>query len=363
MISRSGQPADVLDVAVVILNYRTAELVLDCLASLLSPPNLPQNSHIVVVDGASGDNSVTLLGDAIRENGWQDRVSFLPLEINGGFSYGNNRGIEHLLQTVGRPRFIHLLNPDTLARPGCVQALVEFMDRNPGVGIAGSRLEDPDGMPQACAFRFPSMAAELESEARTGPVTRLLESWRIAPDMGALPARVDWVSGASLLFRTELLDQIGLLDQGYFLYYEEVDYCFRARQAGWQCWHVPESRVVHLIGQSTGVTRRANPSRRPSYWFDSRHRFYLKHHGALYAAGADAAWVLGHLVHRMRLLAHGHVQTEIPFILKDFVSHAWSSGWRSPVKDVSDASATSPAGWHAPPWLGTRHGRDHAGSP
>jgi GT2 family glycosyltransferase len=143
--------------------------------------------------------------------------------------------------------------------------------------------------------------------------------------MGKDPSRVDWVAGASMLFRAELLDTVGLLDEAYFLYYEEVDYCLQAARAGWQCWYVPQSRVVHLVGQSTGVTRRRNPSRRPAYWFHSRRRFYLKNYGAFYAAGIDASWLLGHLIRRMRLLANGRISSETPSILKDFLTHAWSS--------------------------------------
>ncbi|OHV84992.1 glycosyltransferase family 2 protein [Rhizobium sp. LCM 4573] len=322
----SSGPDDLLDgtgfkLAIVIVNFRTADLVMDCLASLHVPGTVPSETRVIVVDGASGDGSAERISATIIENGWVDTTS-LALEVNGGFAYGNNRGIEYARANFGDPRYVLLLNPDTVARPGSITRLVEFMDANGKAGIAGSRLEHPDGRGQACAFRFPSIANEFESEAKLGPVTRLLDRWRIAPDMPREASRIDWVSGASMLIRTDVLNEVGYLDEGYFLYYEELDFCLRAARAGWPCWHVPESRVVHLVGQSTGVTRHDRPSRRPVYWFESRRRYYLKHKGAVYAIIADLAWLAGHLLWRTRLLVEGRNGNAPPHILQDFIRHA-----------------------------------------
>ncbi|WP_117190452.1 glycosyltransferase family 2 protein [Rhizobium terrae] len=310
-----------LKLAIVIVNYRTADLVIDCLASLSVPGTVPHATRIVVVDGCSGDRSAERIVAAIHENGWTN-VACLPLGQNGGFAYGNNRGIEYAIMTFGKPEYILLLNPDTIARPGSITRLVEFMETTPEAGIAGSQLEHPDGRRQACAFRFPSIANEFESEARLGPITYLLNRWRIAPEMPKTPSRIDWVSGACMILRTKLLDQLGLLDEGYFLYYEEVDFCMRAAAAGWSCWHVPQSRVIHLVGQATGVTRHVRPSRRPIYWFQSRRRYYLKHRGGSYARLADLAWLGGHLACRLRLLMAGKSANLPPHILQDFLRHA-----------------------------------------
>ena len=316
----SPQEAD-FELAVVIVNFRTAALTIDCLASLHVPGTIPPGTRIVAVDGASGDGSAKLISSAIEENGWHDTTS-LPLAVNGGFAFGNNRGIEYVKANFGNPRYVLLLNPDTVARPGSIARLVEFMNADTTAGIAGSRLEHPDGRGQACAFRFPSIANEFESEAKVGPITRLLDRWRIAPDMPSEPSRIDWVSGASMIVRTEVLDGIGYLDEEYFLYYEELDFCMRAARAGWSCWHVPQSRVIHLVGQSTGVTRHVRPSRRPTYWFESRRRYYVKHEGRIYAALADLAWLAGHLVWRTRLFVEGKKSNMPPHILQDFIRHA-----------------------------------------
>jgi N-acetylglucosaminyl-diphospho-decaprenol L-rhamnosyltransferase len=311
------------NLAVVIVNFRTGDLVVDCLKSLMVAETVPEHTRIVVVDGASGDNSVERIAEAIETHGWDERVSLLPLDVNGGFAYGNNRGIEHAIALFGKPRYVLLLNPDTVARPGAIMPLLEFMDAHPAAGIAGSRLEDPDGTRQACAFRFPSIAAEFESEIRFGPVTRLLSRWQIAPEMSDQPSPIDWVSGACMIVRMEVLEHIGRLDESYFLYYEEVDFCIRAARANWECWHVPASRVVHLVGQATGVTvRGVRPPRRPLYWFDSRRRYFSKHHGRGYKVMADAAWIVGHVLCSARQLIQGRPTNTPPRLLRDFIRFA-----------------------------------------
>lgn len=325
--------------AVIIVNYRTADLVVDCLASLNQPGVMPDGSRIVVVEGASGDGSAARLADAIVTNGWSERTSLLALDVNGGFAYGNNRGLERVRSLHGEPQYVLFLNPDTVVRPAALRELVAFMDRTPSAGIAGSLLEDPDGTPQACAFRFPSAAAELESEARIGLLSRVLKPWRVLEDVGERPVAVGWVSGASLMIRSSVLRQIGSFDEAYFLYYEEVDLCLRAARAGWTCHHVPQSRVVHLVGRSTGVTSRnvALP-RRPAYWFQSRRRYFLKHHGSMYLALADLGWVAGHVVFRAKHLLRGRNSGAPPHVLADFIRHSLTG------RRLSAAGTDSPAG-------------------
>lgn len=307
---------------VVIVNYRTARMVVDCLAALAIPGTVPDDTGIVVVDGASGDDSCEIIATAIQRNGWSDRVGFLPLSVNGGFAYGNNRGLEHAITRFGRPDYVLFLNPDTVPRPGGLAPLVAFMDASPRAGIAGSRLEDPDETQQACAFRFPSPINEFESQIRFGPMTRLFQRWRVVREFSEKPIAVDWVSGASMIVRMQVIDEIGVMDEDFFLYYEELDFCRRAAQRGWECWHVPQSRVVHLVGQSTGVTlRHGKRPRRPPYWFESRRRYYAKHHGRLYAVGADMAWIGGQFLWQVRQWVQRRPVTDPPYLLSDFLRH------------------------------------------
>lgn len=312
---------------VVIVNYRTAGLTIDCLRSLAPEiaalPGGAGAAHVVVTDNASGDESVGQIDAAVRANGWGNWASVLPLSRNGGFAYGNNAAVAPALAAHDPPDYVLLLNPDTVVRPGAVSQLLSFMDTWPAVGVAGSRLEDPDGRPQRSAFRFPGVLSELENGLRLGIVSRLLERHVVAPPVPDGRCAVGWVAGASMIIRRQVLEAIGLLDERYFMYFEEVDFCRRAQRAGWECWYVPASRVVHLVGQSSGVTdvEAAVRKRRPPYWFASRRRYFLKHHGPVKTFLADAAWAIGYAAWRARRLLQPKPDTDPPHLWWDFVKY------------------------------------------
>lgn len=307
---------------VVVVNYRTAALAVECLRSISAELGAVPGTRVVVVDNASGDGSPERISGAIAAQGWGGWASLLALESNRGFSAGNNAGIRLLLREPEPPGWLLLLNPDTLVRPGALRALVDRAAREPRAGFVGSRLEGADGTPQHCAFRFPSILAEFERALRLGPVSRLLARWVVARPPADSAFRADWVSGASMLVRREVLEGVGLLDEGYFLYFEEVDLCLRAARAGWECWHEPASHVVHLVGQATGVDPSVSIRRLPGYVLDSRRRFFVKNHGAAYAALADLAWIAGHLGWRLRMRLQRRPERAAPGVLGDFLGHS-----------------------------------------
>jgi GT2 family glycosyltransferase len=303
-------------VAVVIVNYRTAPFVIACLRSLAPEVASHAGLRVIVVDNASGDGEA--LAAAIRDHGWA-WASLLIAERNGGFAYGNNRGIEAGLRWPAPPDYFLLLNPDTEARPGAIEALVQFMEAHPAAGIAGSSFENPDGSEWPLAFRFPSIWSELEHGLRLAAVSRLLRNHAVARTMGREPARVDWVSGASLMVRRRVLEEVGMMDEGYFLYYEEVDLCLKAHRGGWQCWYVPQSRVMHHYGQATGMSEGAPRLKRmPAYWFESRSRYFVKNHGVAYARLADLAFGLGRSLWVLRRPLARRPVSDPPGLLADF---------------------------------------------
>ena len=278
---------------IVIVNYRTADLVVDCLRSLAPQVGDLGGGRVVIADNASGDGSAEKIAAAIEAADWTSWAAVLPLPKNGGFSYGNNAGIRAASAAKNPPDYVMLLNPDTVARPGSVRALIDFMEAHPDVGIAGSLLENATGGVDCSAHRIPSPLGELAGAARLGPLSRLLHRHVVSPPLRNEAHACDWVSGASMIVRRQVLEQIGPMDEGYFLYFEEVDFCCRARSAGWSVWYVPESRVLHLEGASTGI--RAVAKRRPAYWYDSRRRFFVKHHGLGGLLLADLLWAIGRL--------------------------------------------------------------------
>jgi GT2 family glycosyltransferase len=308
---------------IVIVNYRTASLTIECLDSLAPQiPSLPPGTSVVVTDNASGDDSVQRLPAAVRDRGWNAWAQIMPLPRNGGFAWGNNEAIRAALASDDPPDYVLLLNPDTLVRPGAVAALLEFMDTHPEAGIAGSRLEDPDGRVQRSAFRFPGVMSELENSVRLSVVSRLLNRFVVAPPPPETACPVDWVAGASMMIRRPVFDSVGLLDEKYFMYFEEVDFCLRANRAGWPCWYVPASRVVHLVGQSSGVTDETKPKkRRPAYWFESRRRYFLLHSGRVGTFLADSLWLMGHGLYKATAVLRKRPANDPEGLLGDFVRY------------------------------------------
>jgi len=302
---------------VVIVNYKTAALTLACLKSLQADVASDPSIGVVVVDNQSGD--VPELQAAIGSQGWQKWVKLIAADRNGGFSYGNNRGIELALQAAVKPDYLLLLNPDTEARGKTVQSLVTFMDQHPKVGIAGSSIENEDGSLWPFAFRFGSIWSEFERSVRFAPFSWLLKNKIIAKTMPQVAAPTDWVAGACMMVRREVIDTIGLMDEKYFLYFEEVDYCLGAKRKGWPCWYVPQSRVMHISGKSTGLSGANRQLKRiPNFWYASRCRYWVKNYGLAYARAADLAFISGMLFYTLRRWLLRREDEDPPQMFSDF---------------------------------------------
>ena len=276
---------------ILIVNYRTGPLVVDCLASLVPELAALQGGRVIVVDNASGDDSVAQIGSAINERGWGGWAELIALPRNGGFAYGNNRALERVRAHDPSFAAVVCLNPDTTVRPGALTALLAQFSAAPQAGIVGALIEDERGVRQHGGHAFPSPLGELEGAAQLGVLSRALAPGEVRESRAAAPRRFDWVSGACFAVRRELIEQIGGFDEGYFLYFEETDFCLRARRAGWSCWHVPQAAVVHFEGASTGINIPAK--RRPAYWYASRRRFFLKAYGVSGLLAADLLWAIG----------------------------------------------------------------------
>ncbi|CAN5861360.1 glycosyltransferase family 2 protein [soil metagenome] len=248
--------------SIVVVNYNGRGHLEGLLDSLAKHP--PSASHeVVVVDNASTDGSASLVSAA-------PGVRLIQLPENVGFSAGNNAGIR---ATTGE--LVLLLNSDTVVGAGVLDALIERLDAYPNAAIAGPRLVDGNGDPELSFGRMISPLAEVSQKALVslhargfGPVSRWLERATTTEHV------VDWVSGACLLVRRHVAVQVGILDERFFLYTEDVDFCASVRAAGWQVLFTPRSVVVHLRGRSRATAPRAtNAAYRRSHL-----EFYAKHH-------------------------------------------------------------------------------------
>ncbi len=317
-------PAPIL---VLIVNYRTAALTVAAVEAIAPEVSARGDAHILIVDNGSGDGSAAIIGQAIESAGLRPICSLLALDDNLGFAGGNNAGLEHYRRAAAHwPDHVWLLNPDTIAAPGALGALVDFLDGHPAAGIAGGRCLRADGTIRHSAFRFHSPLSELVTALDFGPLRGLLRAHDVVYPLGDTAFRAEWLSGAHLMIRGEVFDRIGLLDPAYFLYFEETDFCARAADAGFEAWHVPASRVTHLGGQATGLTEQRQRERRPRYWFASRARFLLRRHGVARTHLANLLWLVaappGALLARLR----GRPRGDPPRLWRDFLIHYYGPG-------------------------------------
>lgn len=305
----------------VIVNYRTPEMTLDALRALARELAAFPDARVEIVDNASGDGSVERLRAGVVELGLADRVEVTETARNGGFAYGNNAAIRRALERPEPPDYVYLLNSDAFPDPGSLSRLVAFLDERRDVGIAGSYIHGPGGDVHITAFRFPTLASELQGSARLGFLTRLLRRSVVPLPLPESARQVDWLAGASMLVRREVFRDVGLLDETFFLYFEETDFCRRARAAGWPTWYVRESSVTHVGSVSTGMKDKSR--RMPEFWFASRRHYFRKNHGRVYLALADLLWTLGFGSWRLRRALQGKPDEDPPGLLSDFVRYNW----------------------------------------
>jgi N-acetylglucosaminyl-diphospho-decaprenol L-rhamnosyltransferase len=281
----------VVDVSIILVSWNTRDLLLACIDSLPAAiGNL--RADVWVVDNDSHDDSVA----AVRSR--HPHVRLIENLANVGFAAANNQAIR-----TSEGRYVLLLNSDTVARPGSIEVLVRFADDHPRAGAVGGQLLNPDGSFQASRSRFPSLWSETLNA--TGLGRRLYGPWYpgYGPHQSQQPRRAEVLPGACMLVRRAAIEQIGLMDDAYFMYSEETDWCLRLHRAGWELWYLPDARILHHGGQSTRQVR--DPMIAALY--RSKVRFFRKHYGPLAAALLQlilvlvlrAKWIILRLTGRM----------------------------------------------------------------
>jgi N-acetylglucosaminyl-diphospho-decaprenol L-rhamnosyltransferase len=271
-----------VDVDIVIVSWNVSALLARCLDSILAQDGAgaPQGDRVPlgerwlrvhVVDNASADDTCEMV---TRRYPW---VHLLASEANLGFTGANNRAIPH-----ATGNYVLLLNPDTEVAPDALVRMLAYMEERPDVGVVGPRLRYGDGRPQPSRRRFPTLAMALMESTpleQWCPRNRWAARYRMEDRPDAVAQAVDWLTGACLLTRRAVWDQIGLLDDGFFMYSEELDWCRRAAEAGWGRVYLPDAVVTHHEGQSSGQV----VARRHILFNASKVRYWAKHHGRLQA--------------------------------------------------------------------------------
>ena len=267
------------DLSVIIVSWNVRDLLSRCLGSLIAGDESdPLQLEVIVVDNASQDDTATYVSTHFPQ------VRLLVNDGNAGFAAANNQGL-----ALARGRYCLLLNPDTELVDDALGRMVGYMDSHPQVGVLGPQLRYPDGRPQPSRRRFPTFAtALLESTPlqQVLPANRVLRHYYVKDRPADETQEVDWLVGASLLVRRQVVETAGGLDEGYFMYFEELDWCRRIRDAGWKIVYFPEAVVIHHEGQSS---RQVVPLRHIRFQ-SSKVRYFTKHHGRV--AGELLRWFL-----------------------------------------------------------------------
>lgn len=262
------------ELAVVVVTYNSAETIGACLRSIEQGG---ASAEVVVVDNASSDGTAALVAAEFPA------VRLIASPTNDGFARGSNRG----WRATGAP-FVLLLNPDTELRPGALAALLDCLRGRPRAALAGPRIVNPDGSLQHSCFRFPTLRMVVTGFFGLIPLDSVANG-RYAPDDYERPHRVEHLLGACLLVRRAAAEQVGLLDEGFFMYFEETDWCYRLRAAGWESWYTPAATVVHRGAHSTA----REPERMSAIFYRSQARFYRKHYSFFRLVAFKALCVLG----------------------------------------------------------------------
>lgn len=258
-----GEPA--VQLSIIIVSWNVRELLRACLAAI-EPGRDTLALEVIVVDGGSADGSPEMVREAFP---W---VHLVARPDNVGFPKGNNIGLE-----MASGRYILLLNPDTVVLGQALQTMVAYLEANPAVGALGGQLLNPDGSVQSSRRRFPTLLTAFFESTWLQPLAprRLLEGYYLLDRPDNAISQVDWVVGACLLVRAEIVEQIGGLDEGYFMYSEELDWCKRIKAAGWQIVYLPTAQIIHHYGKSSeqAVTSRHINFQR------AKLRYFWKYHG------------------------------------------------------------------------------------
>ncbi len=268
---------------------------MDCVRSVLADMGDIQG-QVVVIDNASADDSVQMLREALQTEALAGRFHLLCSARNSGFAGGHNQVI-----AAFPAEYYLILNSDTLVHSGALSALLSAAYRHPDCGFIAPEIDDGAGRIRNSVFRYPNPWSELSRAAQTGLISRRLARKQVAIDGNRDVAAIEWVSFSAVLVSHRLVADVGPMDEGYFLYFEDVDYCWRAEQKGWRSHYAPTAKVTHFSGKSGPVKKLlSSRARLPRYYYASRTRFLNRAHGRWGLLAANVLWLLGRGLARLR---------------------------------------------------------------
>ncbi len=285
------------DFLVSIINYKTAELTLECLRSVVVALK-GRDGHVAVVDNASEDGSLEKIRAWLEEHP-NAPVTLIASQTNSGFSSGHNQAIRAFPDV----RHYLILNSDAVIAPDFFDAMEAKLEQSPKAGLYAPRITTENGEVQDSLFRFPGVVSEFIRGVNSGPVTNILSRYVVSLDPDPDPKDIRWASFACILLSGDMVRSIGDMDEGYFLYFEDVEYCLRAWRQGWKIETVPAAMAVHYCGGSGPVrSLQESRARLPQYYYRSRTRFFFDAIGPHGPLLTNLAWLLGRGIAYLRPL-------------------------------------------------------------
>lgn len=302
-------------IAVIIVNYSTPDLAIQAVESVLTCDHKGRPIEIHLIDNASPGDDVAKFQTAAEA--WGNRVTLWPETKNHGFGRGNNVVLRSLAARENPPEYVFLLNPDAKLTNEAIHILAETLDAHPEAATAGAGVCNMSATPMSAAFRFPSPIGEILRTINFGPLDWAFGRYRISlpPDHPQGP--VDWVAAAAVMFRFEPLHDAGFFDDGFFLYYEEVELMHRLTKNGWTTLYVPTAQVCHIEGAATGGGGLRRD--RPAYLYKSwRHYFTVT-----YGRGPALALALLLLPIAFLNILHLRLRGRTPSVPARFLQDQW----------------------------------------
>lgn len=298
----------IMSLLIIIVNYRTPQLTVDCLRSLAGRIGEVPGTRVLVLDNASGDSSVEQIRGAIADPHWETWATLLPLDRNWGFAGGNNRGLETLKDIHRDVKYVLLLNSDTIVRPGALRHCFNVMEAEPSIGVMSCLLLNSDGSMQNVARKFPtpprmaacSLGLPWLMPRRFGWADLDDPIW----DRLTVQRDVEWLGGAFMFIRRELIDRIGGLDEDFFFYGEDIEFCHRVWKAGYRCRYDPGASITHIGGSSSDPTRVPSKQRNVYVW-QARYLLQKKCYGRFAAAMLRLIDITGFALRYIKLRIKG----------------------------------------------------------
>lgn len=261
-----------MDLSIIVVNWNVCDLLRRCLASIEANRG-DLSLEVIVIDNASSDDSVPMVEREFSQ------VRLVASRENLGYTGGNNLGAKK-----AQGRYLFILNPDTEIVGDALKQMVAYLDENPQVAVVGPQLLYPDGSIQPSRRRFPQLAMAFIDDSvpfgrRWFPNSKLEQAFLMADSPDDEIQSVDWLVGAALMIRREVWQKVGPLDDQFFMYFEELDWCKRCRSMGWEIHYLPQAQVIHHHGAASGQI----PARKRIYLNRSKIIYFGKHFGAVWA--------------------------------------------------------------------------------